>query len=213
MSGDAIRFHFDSFAKGVIAENNKSPGNPISAVHTDSWESGIHTWSNHFQEEFEKRRGYSMTPWLPVLATGRIVGSAEESDRFLWDLRRTMADLIRDNYYGEMQRLSHASGVLYQSESAGRQSFLYDPVNYFSKVDIPMGEFWTESDEAEEVRFVYSRNPKASEKFPFDTPYGFIKTKFLFEGGEVRGRTDPHRIERFEKTFVRRVTRPKDCCS
>jgi len=175
MSGDAIRFHFDSFAKGMIAENNKSPGNPISAVHTDSWESGIHTWSNHFQEEFEKRRGYSMTPWLPVLATGRIVGSAEESDRFLWDVRRTMADLIRDNYYGEMQRLCHASDVLYQSESAGRQSFMYDPINYFSKVDIPMGEFWTESDEAEEVRFdcksaasashIYNRPITAAESF------------------------------------------------
>ncbi|MEI6193068.1 MAG: glycosyl hydrolase [Verrucomicrobiota bacterium] len=153
MSGEAIRFHFDSFAKGMIAENNRTPGNPVLSVHTDSWESGQHTWSSNFQQEFEKRRGYSMTPWLPVLATGRILGSTDESERFLCDVRRTMADLLRDNYYGEMQKRCHENGVLYQSESAGRQSFMYDPINYMSVVDIPMGEFWTPTADTEQVRF------------------------------------------------------------
>lgn len=142
MSGEAIRFHWDSFAKKMIADNNVAPGNPIYSVHTDSWESNLHTWSSWFQKEFEKRRGYSMTPWLPVLVTGRIVGTAGESERFLWDVRRTMGDLIADNFYGEMLRLCHESGVLFQSEAAGRQMFMYDPLNYAAKTDIYMGEFW-----------------------------------------------------------------------
>jgi len=153
MSGEAIRFHFDSFSKGMIAENNQVAGNPIYSVHTDSWESGLHTWSSNFQQEFEKRRGYSMTPWLAVLATGRIVGSAEQSDRFLWDVRRTMADLLRDNYYGAMREKCHENGVLYQSESAGRQSFMYNPIDYCAMNDIPVGEFWTKTADIEEVRF------------------------------------------------------------
>jgi len=142
MSGEAIRFHWDSFAKKMIAANNVAPGNPIYSVHTDSWESNIHTWSNWFQKEFEKRRGYAMTPWLAVLTTGRIVGTAEESERFLWDVRRTMSDLIADNFYGEMLRLCHESQVLFQSEAAGRQMFMYDPLNYAANTDIYVGEFW-----------------------------------------------------------------------
>lgn len=153
MSGEAIRFHFDSFSKGMIAENNRTAGNPIFSVHTDSWESGQHTWSSNFQQEFEKRRGYAMTPWLPVLTTGRIIGSTEESERFLWDVRRMMADLLRDNYYGEMQKKCHENGVLFESESAGRQSFMYDPIDYMSVADIPMGEFWTPTADTEQVRF------------------------------------------------------------
>jgi hypothetical protein len=142
MSAEAMRFHFDAFSKGMIAENNPTTGNPIAWVHTDSWEAGLHTWGNGFRQEFEKRRGYSMMPWLAVLATGRIVGSAEESDRFLWDLRRTMGDLIAENFYGEMKRLSHENGVLFQSEAAGRQMFMYDPLNYAARTDMYVGEFW-----------------------------------------------------------------------
>jgi hypothetical protein len=63
-------------------ENNTAPGNPIWSVHTDSWESHLHTWGTGFQEEFEKRRGYSMIPWLPALTTGAIVGTATYQTAF-----------------------------------------------------------------------------------------------------------------------------------
>jgi hypothetical protein len=171
MSGEAIRFHFDSFAKGMIADNNAAKGNPVYSVHTDSWESNIHTWSSHFREEFEKRRGYFMTKWLPVLTSGLVIGSAEESDRFLWDVRRTMADLIRDNFYGEMRRLCHESGVLFQSEAAGRQMFMYDPINYNAMTDISVGEFWmpnavrTDCKVAATVAHIYNRPIAAAESF------------------------------------------------
>lgn len=34
---------------------------------------------------------------------GYIVGSVSQSDGFLYDMRRTMADMISDNYYGTLQ--------------------------------------------------------------------------------------------------------------
>lgn len=40
-----------------------------------------------------------MHRYLPVMM-GYIVGSRTESDGFLYDMRRTMADMISDNYYG-----------------------------------------------------------------------------------------------------------------
>ena len=57
-------------------------------VITDSWEAGVENWTDDMIAEFTKRRGYDPRPWLPVL-TGHVVESAEASDRFLWDSRKT----------------------------------------------------------------------------------------------------------------------------
>ena len=54
----------------------------------DSYEAGWETWSPRLAEEFEKRRGYSLLPWMPVL-TGQIVEKAERSEEFLFDWRTT----------------------------------------------------------------------------------------------------------------------------
>ena len=62
----------------------------LQYVITDSWEAGVANWTDDMIAEFAKRRGYDMRPWLPVLA-GRVVESAEASDRFLWDFRKTIA--------------------------------------------------------------------------------------------------------------------------
>src|SRR6185295_17646435 len=64
----------------------------LQYVITDSWEAGAQNWTDEMIAEFGKRRGYDMRPWLPVL-TGRVVESAEASERFLWDFRKTIADL------------------------------------------------------------------------------------------------------------------------
>ena len=67
----------------------------LQYVITDSWEAGTANWTDKMFAEFAQRRGYDMHPWLPVLA-GRIVESAEASDRFLWDFRKTLGDLVAE---------------------------------------------------------------------------------------------------------------------
>ena len=73
----------------------------LQYVVTDSWEAGAENWTDDMIAEFTKRRGYDPHPWLPVL-TGHVVESAEASDRFLWDFRRTIADLIAENHYDQI---------------------------------------------------------------------------------------------------------------
>ncbi len=60
----------------------------VSATLSDSIEAGAQNWTDDILDQFTKRRGYDPTPYLPAL-TGRIVDSAEASDKFLWDFRRT----------------------------------------------------------------------------------------------------------------------------
>ena len=67
----------------------------IRYVINDSWEAGSQNWTDNMIAQFKKLRGYDPLPWLPVL-TGQVVESAEASDSFLWDFRKTIADLIAE---------------------------------------------------------------------------------------------------------------------
>ena len=61
-------------------------------------------------EEFKRRRGYDIIPYLPVL-TGRVLGDLQTTERFLYDLRQTVSELVTENFWAEMQRLCHAQGM------------------------------------------------------------------------------------------------------
>ena len=75
-------------------------------VINDSWEAGSQNWTDDMIDQFKKRRGYDPVPWMPVLA-GQVVESAEASDQFLWDFRKTIADLIADEHYGQLEATLH----------------------------------------------------------------------------------------------------------
>jgi hypothetical protein len=115
----------------------------LKYVITDSWEAGVQNWTDSMITEFAKRRGYDIHPWLPVL-TGHIVESAEASDRFLWDFRRTLADLVAENHYDQLTTLLHERGMGRYTEShEGGRAFIGDGMDVKRKADIPMSATWT----------------------------------------------------------------------
>ena len=57
------------------------------------------------QSSASRGSGYDPSPYLPVMS-GWIVDSAELSDRFLHDYRKTVADCIADEHYGRMTELA-----------------------------------------------------------------------------------------------------------
>lgn len=108
---------------------------------TDSFEADAQNWTEEMPKEFLKRRGYDMTPYLPVLS-GRIVNNADVSDRFLWDFRRTIADLLADNHYKALSELAHQQGIKLYGESAGiSMPIIQDAMLNKKYLDIPMAEF------------------------------------------------------------------------
>lgn len=109
----------------------------------DSYEAGWETWTPKMPEEFEKRRGYSLTEWLPVL-TGQIVESAERSEQFLFDWRTTIGELIEECMYENAARIAkkYGLGTYFESHENGRL-YLVDGMSAKSKADIPMAAMWT----------------------------------------------------------------------
>lgn len=140
MSRDAFRLFADSIIIPLIAQAHRA-GKSLRYLHTDSWEMGVVNWTPYFREEFKSLRGYDMTPWLPVM-TGKIVQSRELSNRFLRDMRRTVADLIYRNHYKLMSDLAYAHGVGIHPESGGPHSAPVDGLEIMGLSDIPTGEFW-----------------------------------------------------------------------
>ncbi|WP_395400135.1 glycosyl hydrolase [Arthrobacter sp. UC242_113] len=114
----------------------------ITSLLSDSIESGPQNWTPRMREEFQHRRGYDLIPWLPAL-TGIIVESAERSDAFLWDYRRTIAELLADNHYGTLARLARERGLGYYAEALeDHRPQLGDDLEMRSHADVPMGAMW-----------------------------------------------------------------------
>ncbi len=78
----------------------------LQYIIIDSWEAGVQNWTDSMMVEFKKHRGYDMLPWMPVL-TGQIVESAEASEKFLFDFRKTIGDLTAENHYDQLTTILH----------------------------------------------------------------------------------------------------------
>lgn len=138
-----VQAHLDAYMAPVIKELGDLVGKKgLRYMVTDSWEAGTENWTEAMLAEFHKRRGYDLTPWLPVLA-GRIVGTSQQSDAVLWDFRRTLADLLAENHYGTVTRFAKSHGLGYYGEAVGAaMPTVADGMLAKSYTDIPMGEFW-----------------------------------------------------------------------
>ncbi len=138
LDAHAVRAFADAWLGGYPRGNSGRLGIAL----TDSWEAGQQNWTPAMPREFAARRGYDLHPWLPVL-TGRIVGDADRSERFLSDYRRTIADLLAGNHYGVLAAAAHARGMTLYAEAAGTDlPTVIDGIQAKGRVDVPMGEYW-----------------------------------------------------------------------
>jgi len=140
LSVAAATFHFAHLMGRLVEQNRAFTGQDktLVGVHIDSWENGAQNWTPQMRDEFKRLRGYDLLPFLPALS-GRVVGSTEITERFLWDLRQTVSDLIVENYAGTFRKLANQNGLRLTIEAYGEPA---DDMAYAGQCDEPMGEFW-----------------------------------------------------------------------
>jgi hypothetical protein len=138
LSKEGIEANFDGMMAKLIADVGPAAGKTLVTTHIDSWENGAQNWTARMREEFRQRRGYDLLPFLPAF-TGRVVGSLEISERFLWDLRQTISELVVENYAGHMRTLARQHGLKLSIEAYGGPT---DDIPYAGRADEPMCEFW-----------------------------------------------------------------------
>jgi len=134
----------------------------LSFVINDSWEAGTANWTDDMVAEFSKRRGYEPRPWMPVLA-GRVIESSEDSDRFLWDFRKTLGELLAENHYDQINDILHARGMGHYGESheEGR-AFIGDGMEVKRHNDVPMSAMWTQRPGVNNEQYGYDADIRES---------------------------------------------------
>ena len=138
-SAEAYDYHFEQFFGKLLDLISPLAKRGLAGALIDSYEVGLQNWTVKLPEEFKKRRGYDLTRYLPAMF-GRVVVSPEVTDRFLWDFRKTTAELMNENYYGRFAEDLQAHGMHAYNEPYGLGNF--DEMQAGSKTDMTVGEFW-----------------------------------------------------------------------
>jgi hypothetical protein len=138
-----IAAHFQEYAGKLLSKvGERKQGVGWTMLHIDSWERSAQKWTAHFREELRRRRGYDPLPFYPAY-TGRIVGSLELSQRFLWDGRKTGQELVIQNHAERLKELGRRYRL-----GLSIEPYEMNPTADLalgSVTDVPMCEFWSQS--------------------------------------------------------------------
>ena len=134
--------HFEAYIGKIIKRLPESERTALKHIVADSYETGAQNWTDGLTTDFQKLYGYDPTPFLPVIS-GRVVGNADISDRFLWDLRRIIADRISYHYVGGLRQKSNEYGLKLWLENYGHWGYPGEFLQYGGQSDEIGGEFWT----------------------------------------------------------------------
>ena len=141
MSRAHVRHHFNGMFGEMLEQVTPAEKSGWVGITIDSYEVGSQNWTDGFDAAFEKRNGYNPILLLPVM-TGRVIDSAKASDQFLWDLRRTIADMIAEEYVGGLSEIAHEHGLRLWCENYGHWGFPGEFTIYGGHSDEIGGEFW-----------------------------------------------------------------------
>ncbi|MDR3229243.1 MAG: hypothetical protein LBT53_07535 [Puniceicoccales bacterium] len=170
MNRERIQEHFDAYLGKLLAEIPAEERKAWTTVVVDSYETGGQNFTDGMIEKFKQQYGYDPVPFLPVFSA-YVVGSPDRSDRFLWDVRRMVADKIAHDYVGGLTAAAHKHGLKTWLENYGHWGFPGEFLSYGAEADMVGGEFWAEDDHIFEGRaaascaHIYGKNKVSAESF------------------------------------------------
>ena len=144
MSAEAMDKTWEVTMAPLLAEMTPDERKALKGIEDDSWEAGKIGWTKLFPEEFRKRRGYDLIPYLPIVAQEKM-GDADTRTRVLRDYALTISDLIAENHYAHLNKIANDNGLIFYCEAAGPNYAQADLLKTVSRVDMGMAEFWVPS--------------------------------------------------------------------
>ncbi len=145
MSKKHAEKHFHGYIGEILKRIPEADRKTFKVVVQDSYETGGQNFTDDFLDDFRQRYGYDPVPFLPVYK-GYVVNSQQASDRFLWDMRRMVADKVAYDYVGGLRDISHNNGLHTWLECYGHWGFPGEFLMYGGQSDEIGGEFWSEGD-------------------------------------------------------------------
>lgn len=141
MDAEAIRFHLSQYAERILETEKRCGAKTVTDLLLDSWEQGTQNWSARLPDEFRKRRGYDMMRHMPAYA-GYLVGGRDATERFLFDARRTVDEVVGETFFGTVRDWCSERGLKHYVEgfACGVGTFCGDAMNAYLRCDVPMTE-------------------------------------------------------------------------
>ncbi|MCG8526859.1 MAG: hypothetical protein MI748_10795, partial [Opitutales bacterium] len=133
----ATDLHWEAFLERIV--DVAGGKNTVNEMLIDSYEVGVQNWTSGFEQFFSEHNGYDLMDYLPIFA-GYTVDDVETTERVMWDLRRTVAAMMKEHYFLRFRDHCRKNGITFVTEPYGFGSF--DAVEIARISDIPMGEFW-----------------------------------------------------------------------
>ena len=138
--GAAVRRYLETY----LSKYEQAAGKDlVGALVTDSIEVGSSNWTPRLLAQFRRLRGYDAHPWLPAL-TGVVIADRARTDAFLYDWRRTLADLLAGEHYGTVAVVAREHGLkVYGEALESARVTLGDDLAMRSHATVPMAAMWT----------------------------------------------------------------------
>ncbi|KAI5806183.1 hypothetical protein EDC01DRAFT_748246 [Geopyxis carbonaria] len=138
-SKPALDYHIAQHVLPIVHRLGPHVGKLFRGFETDSYEIGMQNWGHNFTAQFRQLRGYDIGPWL-LCASGRVLHSPAATEQFLFDFRRTHADLVATQHYAHLRQRLNDLGLRFATEPYGDGPF--DTMQVAAAADIAFGEFW-----------------------------------------------------------------------
>ncbi|MGR3810774.1 glycosyl hydrolase [Jiulongibacter sp. NS-SX5] len=128
-------FTVDHYSKNALEDYLKPYSEklnaPIRAIFNDSYEVYSTDFTPDFLQQFETKRGYSIKPYLPALVEKT---DSETINRVRADYRRTLSDLLKEEFNETWTRWSNKKGFQTKLQAHGSPGNLLD---LYATADIP----------------------------------------------------------------------------
>jgi len=171
LNKEHVQYHFDSFMGEIIRRIPAEDRKTLTFAVVESYEVGSQNWTDDFIQIFKERYEYDLVPFIPVL-NGYVVSSRDFSDRFLWDLRRLIADRFSYEYIGELRNICNKNGLSLWAQNYGHWGYPGEFLQYGGQMDEISGEFWNERAlgdiecrAAASAAHIYGKNKVSAESF------------------------------------------------
>lgn len=122
---------FERYARRMGKALEPALAGSRSGIFVDSWEvdtRGI--WTDGFGEEFQRRYGYAIEPFMPELYAEKNAGPR-------YDYMKLVSELVLKNFYEPFTRKAHELGAFSRAQCAGAPT---DILSAYAAVDVPETE-------------------------------------------------------------------------
>jgi hypothetical protein len=119
LSKEATTHHLNYFVNKLKPHIGPFENTSLERFYLASYEiDADQIWTPLLIEEFKSRRGYDLTPFIPVLFDYTVIDN-DISERFLYDFNKTISDIMIDNHYRTAQQVCNQHGLQICSEAGG----------------------------------------------------------------------------------------------